>query len=399
MVLRYVLPAYLLVLTFACGTAPHPPSVAAPASAPRSAIELVESVPVETTLDHADLRDAYVVWLAMIGAARATIDIAEFYVSNAPGSRLEPVIQALEAAAARGVRVRVLVERSFVKVYPETLDRLARAGAAIRHFDLKRATGGILHAKYFVVDGREAFCGSQNLDWRALEHIQELGARVGDPAIVGGLAAIFAHDWAFAGGEPDPGVAAPRASGALTLVASPRDRLPPGVQWDLLRLVGLIDGAQHAIRIQALSYRADANGAMWTEIEVPLLRAARRGVRVELLLADWSKRDKTIGGLQRLARVPGIEIRLATIPAWSGGFVPFARVIHSKLLVVDGRAGWLGTSNFERDYFYSSRNVGIVIEDRALAARLDAFFESGWTSRYAVRVDPDATYTAPRIAD
>jgi phosphatidylserine/phosphatidylglycerophosphate/cardiolipin synthase-like enzyme len=333
----------------------------------------------------------------MIAAAHRSIDLGEFYASNQRPSRLETVVQALEAAIARGVRVRFLAEHGFVKTYPDTLERLARAGAAVRHLDLEATTGGILHAKYFVVDDREAFFGSQNFDWRALEHNYELGARVSEPAIVGGLAAIFAADWARAGGEPLPEAHVPAAHGAIRLVASPRDLLPPGVAWDLPSIVELLDGATEAITVEALGYRADADGAPWDELEAPLLRAAARGVHVELLLADWSKRPRTITGLQKLARVPNLAVRLTTIPPWSGGFIPFARVTHAKALVVDGKRGWLGTSNWEKDYFYRSRNVGVIVEDPAIASELARFFATLWQSSYAVPVDPEATYAPPRI--
>ena len=356
-------------------------------------------MPIETTLDHPELRDAADVWLAMITGARASIDLAQFYASNHQPGRLEPVVQALEAALARGVRVRFLAEQGFVKTYPETLDRLARAGAAVRHLDLKAVpgAGGILHAKYFLVDDREAFFGSQNFDWRALEHNYELGARTTEPAVVGGLAAIFAADWARAGGEPAPDLRAPPPHGPITLVASPPALLPPGVAWDLPRLVQLLDGATATITVEALGYRAGTDGAPWDELEGPLVRAAQRGVRVQLLLADWAKRPRMIAGLQKLARIPNIAIRLTTIPLWSGGFIPFARVTHAKALVVDGARGWLGTSNWEKDYFTSSRNVGVIIEDAGIAAQLAAFFATLWQSAYAVPVDPDATYTPPRI--
>ncbi len=286
----------------------------------------------------------------------------------------------------RGVQVRFLAETSFVVTYPDTLDRLAKAGATVRHLDL--GTGGILHAKYMTVDRREAFIGSQNFDYRALEHNLELGARVHDPAIVDALATIFAADWAFAGGEPAPA----RAARPSRLVASPRDRLPPGVAWDLPALVALLDGARSTIHIQLLTYRAD-----FPELEAALVRAAKRGVAVELLVADWAKRPKTLAGLQQLARTPGIAISFVTLPAWSGGLIPYARVAHAKLVVVDGVRGWLGTSNWEREYFYESRNVGILIDDAALARQLEQFFAG--TRRYAYRIDPDASYEPPRIAE
>jgi phosphatidylserine/phosphatidylglycerophosphate/cardiolipin synthase-like enzyme len=416
--LSAVLAVITSVLCAACGTPPTPiptaPGAPAAAAAPPAgaatgsdaAFELVETAPVETTLDHPALRDAAEVWPEMIAAARRSIDLGQFYASNHVPGPLEPVIAALEAAIARGVRVRFLAEQGFVKTYPETLDRLAAAGATVRHLDLKPTTGGILHAKYFIVDDREAFFGSQNFDWRALQHNYELGARVRDPAIVGGLAAIFAADWARAGGEPAPEAHVPAASGpnapnapnaAIRLVASPRELLPAGVAWDLPGIVALLDGATRTITVEALGYRADAGGQAWDELEAPLLRAAARGVHVELLFADWAKRPRTIAGLQKLARVAHVEVRLTTIPEWSGGFVPFARVTHAKALVVDGVRGWLGTSNWEKEYFYQSRNVGVVIDDPAIAAQLAGFFATLWDSRYAVPVDPDARYTPPRI--
>ncbi|MEZ4359429.1 MAG: phospholipase D-like domain-containing protein [Kofleriaceae bacterium] len=423
-----------LTALLACGGRPAPEvrrELASPdAAAPE--VELVESVPVETLLDHAELRDAHEVWPEMIGAARSTLELAQFYLSNAPGSRLEPVVAAIEAALGRGVRVRVLSERKFVAVYPDTLARLARAGAEVRAFDSSARGGGILHAKIFVVDGREAFLGSQNFDWRALEHIYELGVRVRVPAIVHGLQAIFEEDWARSAPATDGGAATgqgaaagssgetaelERAShgavaasqpGAVAgsrpayLVASPPSALPAGIAWDLPELIALLDGAARSVRVQLLTYRAQAHGAAWDELEAPLWRAAERGVRVELLLADWSKRADTLAGLQRLvaradARRLPLEVRLITIPPWSGGFLPYARVSHAKLLLVDGARAWVGTSNWERDYFYQSRNVGVVLEDARLAAQLERFFLSAWQAPYAERLQSTGAYEAPRI--
>jgi phosphatidylserine/phosphatidylglycerophosphate/cardiolipin synthase-like enzyme len=394
-----------LLLSLAC---------AAPATAVRSPagppdLVLVESSPVETTLDHADIPDARDVWPEMVNGATRTLDLAQFYVSNAPGSRLEPVLQALEAAADRGVKVRLLAEEKFYKTYPETLERLAkRPGIEVRRLNTAASMGGVLHAKYFLVDGREAYLGSQNLDWRSLEHIQELGLRIRVPEVVRSLVDVFEQDWALAGGAPAPAATAvtgpfpARYAGdtvRVTPVYSPQGYLPDPASWDLPKLVRLIDGAKRSVRVQLLTYKAKGrDGSTFPELEEALKRAAGRGVKVELLVADWSKRKGTIEGLQALHSPPGLTVKLVTIPQWSGGFIPFARVVHAKYLVVDGEAAWVGTSNWERDYFTQSRNVGVIVEGAAFASQLERFFADTWGSPYAEEVDPKATYTPPDVS-
>ncbi|MCA1665757.1 MAG: phospholipase D-like domain-containing protein, partial [Myxococcales bacterium] len=349
------------------------------------------------TLDHADIAEAADVWRQMIAGARHTIDLAEFYVISTPQSRLSPVIDALYAAAARGVRVRLVVDDGFAKHEAATLAELTASGKLeIRRLDMHARAGGILHAKYFIVDGNDAYLGSQNLDWRSLTHIQELGVRLRSPALAGALADLFETDWALAAGgdaaarmHAHAGAHFPVVAGEgkarveLTPVASPSGWLPDESLWELPRLVALVDGARRTVRVQLLTERCD-------ELEAALRRAAARGVSVELLVSDWCKRKGCVEGLQRLAVVPNVQVAFITIPPWSGGFVPYARVAHAKYLVVDGDRAWVGTSNWERDYFYKSRNVGLIIAGGTLPARLDAFFDDNWKSAYTTAVDPAA---------
>lgn len=388
--------------------------IAVPVSA-QEVLELVESFPVETTLDHPDLRDAYVVWPEMIDRAQKTLDFAEFYASDDPESkqsRLETVTQAVERAAARGVKVRFLAEKVFQKTYPELLARLdAKDGIEVRIYDFGALAGGVLHAKYFLVDGRELYVGSQNYDWRALQHIQELGVRVMEPSVARAYADVFETDWALAGGGDrrnrtrseylfpaavGEGADAPQ----VTPVFSPTGWLPDPTLWDLPRLVEMIDRATRTVRLQLLTYKTTSrDGSYFDTLDAALRRAASRGVQVQLLLSDWSKRKGTIEGLQSLQTIPGIDVRMSTIPPFSGGFVPFARVAHAKYMVVDGRRAWLGTSNWEGDYFTQSRNAGLVIDSPKVGERLDRYFARVWGSTYAYDVDACATYEPPRVAE
>jgi len=229
--------------------------------------------------------------------------------------------------------------------------------------------------------------------------------------VVRALGAVFELDWALAAGAPAPAAGAgaqavgpfPARFGTepvrVTPVFSPKGFLPEPATWDLPRLVGLIDGAKRTVRVQLLTYRPRArDGSEFLELEQALKRASARGVKVELMLADWGKRKGTIESLQALHAPPGLTVKLVTIPRASSGFIPFARVVHAKYMVVDGEAAWLGTSNWERDYFTDTRNVGLIIEGPAFALALERFFADTWQGPYAEQVDPRATYAPPAIS-
>ena len=377
-------------------------------------IELVESAPVETTLDHADVRDAAEVWPEMIDRARRTLDFAQFYASDAEGeaaatSRLGPVLAAIERAVARGVRVRFLADAIFAPKYPATLERLRKSGVEVKTIDCAPRYGGVQHAKYFVVDGEEAFVGSQNFDWRALAHIQEMGVRVRSRAIAAALLDVLETDWALADGGASNAAAPPKAhreppdaktstGESIALLASPRGWLPDESRWDLPRIVALLDDAKRSVSLQVLVYSTqNRDKTSFTTLDEALRRAAARGVRVRLLVSHWGANagSHARASVESLASVPGVEVKVLTIPPWSGGEIPFARVAHAKYLVVDDRAAWIGTSNWEGDYFLESRNVGIVAEGGALAPRLARVFEDGWTSRHAAALP--APGRAPRV--
>jgi len=400
------------------GTAPSELFPYAPGSSPSP--ELVESWPGETTLD-TSLSDAADSWSTHLAYASNSIDLAEFYVSDNPSARssLTELLDILINRAAHGVKIRLLVDEKFFKTYPGIVTQLdSLENVQSRRLDYGAIAGGILHAKYFIIDGKWGYLGSQNFDWRALEHIQELGVMFSDFPALDGLTSVFQRDW-------DRGVPVDSSlveaswnrwwtdagSSAWTLdaagdtcrwqfVASPKDDLPADVEWDLPRLVGLIDAAHDSIEVQLLTYKPkNRNGEMWDELDGALRRAASRGVQVKFLLANWGKRKGTVEYLQELSAVPGFELRFMNIPEASTGFIPFARTVHAKYMVVDETAFWVGTSNWERDYFYNSRNVGIAGSGNLMAKQLAGFFATGWNSSYAERIQADVIYTPPRIAE
>ena len=388
------------------------PQIIGPAP-PAPDIEIVESIPVGTSLDNPEIRNTREVWLEMIGEARKTLDLEEYYISNEPGKMLEDVLAAIYSAAGRGVKVRVMVDARMYRTYPESVDRLSRRrNVEVRRIDFGAIAGGTQHAKYFIVDGKQVFVGSQNFDWRALEHIHELGLRINDGQIAAAYGDIFNLDWQLASLPPEAikdfaltkksyrtPIRVKDAAGDAAVIFptfSPLGYIPDPTLWDERAIVELIDGAQRSLSLQFLSYSpVDRQGSRYAAIDDALRRAAKRGVKVRMIVADWEKGTPAVPALKDLASLPNIEVAFTAIPDWSGGYIPFARVEHCKYMVADGLRFWLGTSNCENNYFYASRYLGIVGASSNLAGALSRIFLKSWTSPYQEVITQAGEY-APR---
>ncbi|HEU4853552.1 MAG TPA: phospholipase D-like domain-containing protein [Telluria sp.] len=372
--------------------------------------ELVQTAPVETTLASSDLRDPVTVWCEMFDAAREEIVLGQFYAVSRAGTPFDKVMQRLAAAGARGVKIRFLLDKKGVGISePDTLEQLRKIpNLELRVLDYGQLTGnGIIHAKYLVVDRKTAFVGSQNFDWRAFTHIHETGLRITDPAMVAQVHAVFEKDWAaqaqLAAGRAVAQAAAsvaPVTVGAAQLVASPQSMNPAGVPNSEAALPALLAEAKHEVRIQVLDYAPLSYGPEGTRpyygvIDNALRAAAARGVKVRLLVSNWNTEKPAIAYLKSLALVPNVEVKIVTLPQASSGFIPFARVIHSKTMVIDGRTAWIGTSNFAGGYFDKSRNLEVVLRNEKMAQRVRQSQEQVWNSEYAAPIDIAKDYPKP----
>ena len=181
--------------------------------------------------------------------------------------------------------------------------------------------------------------------------------------------------------------------------------MPDPARWDLPQLVRLIDDARASVHVEVLTYRVSGHGGEMHDLEDALVRASQRGVEVSLLVSEWAVRKDSVEHLQELAVVgeklkasgkAGLSVRFIRIPLHSSGFIPFARVAHAKYMVIDGARAWVGTSNWEPGYFHTSRNLAVILENRALALEARAIFEASWRSPTASIVTHTSHFT-PRL--
>lgn len=384
--------------------------------------QIVESVPVGTVYGEPGVPRTQAVWLQMIRDARTAIDIAAFYIADKPGGPLSSVLDALIARARAGVKVRILVDQTFLKDNAAAVDRLrAVPGVEVRVLPVDKLTGGVLHAKYMVVDGTTTFLGSQNWDWRALDQIHEIGARIRNARFAQTLDAVFLFDWQVAG-DPDLPKAARRALQAPSfepvtmqdpvvlngdtgdsMVAfpafSPPALIPAWATREQPALVRMIGASQHTLDVQVMTLSAIRHfgpKGWWSAVDAALRDAAARGVRVRIIVADWALRQPMQAYLKSLAVLPNISVKFSHLPPAPEGFIPYARVEHAKYAVADGRSVYIGTGNWEWSYFHDSVDVSVFVHGRAPAGTLEAIFERDWSGPYTTALQAGTDYPPPR---
>jgi phosphatidylserine/phosphatidylglycerophosphate/cardiolipin synthase-like enzyme len=298
------------------------------------------------------------------------------------------VADALVDARARGVRVRVLVEGGPVggmtARQAATLDRLTRAGVAVRTVGGPNARFSFHHAKYAVADDRAVVltenwkpAGTGGRDSRGW------GVDVSSRRTADELAAVFAHDfegrdaipWTryrdgrrFVEERPANETYPTRFSPDRVAVRDVRVLTTPGNAGEAV--VAAVDGADE--RVAVVQPRIDPEGRFFEA----LVRAARRGVRVRLLLSNaWYDRrtNRAVVNRTRGLRERGLPIE-ARVADPRGRFGK----VHAKGAVVDGETALVGSLNWNDHAATENREVVLGLRGPEPAAYYRRAFEADW---------------------
>lgn len=130
--------------------------------------------------------------VALIETAKSRIDMAAYILTD------HAVVDALVAAARRGVNVRIVIDPTQKQAY----DRLAPLRPTMR----QKRERPIMHLKAYAVDGALLRTGSANFNDSALKHQDNDLILLRDPASVARYMAAFERIWDAA--APVPATAA-----------------------------------------------------------------------------------------------------------------------------------------------------------------------------------------------
>ena len=333
---------------------------------------------------------AFPAMLDAIAKARHRISF-ETYIYGGTGVIASKFTAAFEAAARRGVEVRMVLDAMGSKLDPDHLKRLEAAGCQIGWFHPVASYRAIedvnyrTHRKALIVDGDVAFVGGMGIDdqwamdvdgqkmWRDT-HVEVRGPGAMD------VEAAFNENWIETSGvvEPDVLTHAPAEGQAESIVVW---SAPEGGVNELKRLYLLaIAAARTSIDIQS-PYLVTDESSDWS-----LAEARKRGVRIRMLVEGDVTDAKPVKFASRAAYErflrQGMEV-YEYQPA----------MMHTKALVVDGVMGIVGSANFDNRSLELNDELNVAVFDRSLAERLTADFEADL--RKSQKLDLDTWRSRP----
>jgi cardiolipin synthase len=317
--------------------------------------------------------EAYPAMLAAIAQAERTVSL-QTYIFDRDEIGLT-FAQALGRAVRRGVEVRLLIDAAGTRYsWPSILHTLRAEKIKFARFLPTFPGSGILsmnmrtHRKILVADGRLGFTGGINirlghcLKRHPKSPVQDLHFRVQGP-VVSQLQEAFADDWLFSTGESLRGedwfpAQSPAGSVLARGVIDGPDEDFEKLRWTLL---GALSIARSSVRIVTPYFVPDS------AIMSALNLAAMRGVGVDILLPAkcnlpfvlWASRAMWWQVLEHGCRI------WLTKP-------PFD---HSKLMLVDGCWGLLGTANWDARSLRLNFEYNLECYDANLVQQLEALFE------------------------
>ncbi|MGH9169587.1 MAG: phospholipase D-like domain-containing protein [Acidimicrobiales bacterium] len=280
---------------------------------------------------------------SLISSADHELDMTMYELADPEAETL------LEADASRGVVVRVLLDRDYsgASVNAAAYSDLQAHGVQV-HW---ASSGTIFHQKTITVDDHTSAIMTLNLTSQYYATTRDFAVITTDGADVGAIEEVFGEDWANSG--------APQAG-------------PPGANlvWSpgaTAALVDLIGSARHSLLVE--NEEMDDS-----EVTAALQAAARRGVDVEVVMADSSSWADSFDELASA----GVKVRTYSADA--------SLYIHAKVIVVDGATAFVGSQNFSESSLDYNRELGLVTTDASIvdsiAKTVEADFAGGtaWDS-------------------
>lgn len=280
--------------------------------------------------------------------AQSNVDVAAYDLDS------EPIVDALVELRARGLPVRVVTDTDNEDLF--SIRRLRRNGISVVTDD----RSGLMHNKYIVIDEAVVWTGSLNYTSNGAHCNNNNAVRFDIPA----LAANYRSEMDEMYEDREFGPTSPAQTEVARVIVNdvlvesyfaPEEELAPII-------ADYVAQAQEEILFMAFAFTEETIGSA-------MLDRALEGIRVRgVFETTGSETEFSYFGRMRDARLPNLQVRQDGNP----------RIMHHKVIIVDGEVVIFGSFNFSASANDRNDENVVIVHDAQFASYFEEEFNWVW---------------------
>lgn len=343
--------------------------------------EVVETAPLP--LDNPEIRNLPDAIKEEINRAEFSIDMEVYlwyWYSSGP---IAEITDALVNAASKGVQVRILIDNQMYQEMISDSDETrsmfrsldANENIEIRQLEITPEVED-MHSKVFIFDNTTTIISSANLSHSAMTESRNIGILVKSEIFGKAMKNIFETGWF--GAPPPSEFENGWPIDWIKPVVTPI-RCPPWVPTTLETILNLFEMSKGTIHVPTYVLNPPS------ELVAGVENAAGRGIYVRIIIDNSFANPDDFPRIRDLDELPRVEVKQGDLPG-NG-------LYHSKAVIVDGKAGYIGSANWSSSSMLWRRELGVYFCDENLGSAVEKIFRRDWESKYARYILPQPEKT------
>ncbi|MCP4358954.1 MAG: hypothetical protein GY796_13120 [Chloroflexi bacterium] len=280
--------------------------------------------------------------------AELQVDIAAFDLDA------EPIVDALIELEERGVTVRVVTDEDNAEL--SSINRLRRNGISV----VEDGRSALMHNKFIVIDGRYTWMGSLNYTANGVYCNNNNLVRIDSSQLANNY--LTEMQEMYDGREFGPRSPENTPNEQLT-IGGVRVENYFGPEKELVPNIGaLVENAQNEIKFMAFSFTHE-------DVGEAMIERAEAGVNVQgVFETTGSNTEYSYFGDMTDVGLPNLQVRQ------DGN----SRIMHHKVIIIDGATTLLGSFNFSGNANDSNDENILIVHDPEFANYFLEEFDTVW---------------------
>ncbi|MBC7467311.1 MAG: hypothetical protein H7256_15080 [Bdellovibrio sp.] len=287
-------------------------------------------------------------FITAILTAKKSVYLKMFHLTN------DDVVEALIQAHKNGVEVKVILDSKSMLLsrFSDPYKKLLKHQVPVLKSTSKFS---ITHEKSMTVDHSVALVTAINLT-KNYKTTRDFGIVTKDAAVVSEVESVFQADW----------------QNAIQKKGITPNLTNPFLIWSPInsreKIVALVGYAKKSIDLEVENF-GDA------DIQDALVLAAKKGIQVRVIVPLCDKNFNPFHNVKYIQQMEKDKVQVRVMPAPETEKTPY---MHSKMILVDGQAMYIGSVNFSNNSTQKARELGLIFSNDKVAKQISTIYNQDW---------------------